>query len=300
MTRESGPRISVVVTTYKRAGKLPATLDSILEQSLGDFELIISDDHSPDETPEVCAEYARRDPRVRFVRNDANLGMPGNLNAAIAQARGTYVANLHDDDIYRSDLLEKWAAALDRHPTAAFVFNAYEIVDARGRSRIDRVAMPECMPGRDFLRRIFVRQWGSPIFGTVMARKSCYDAVGPFDSRYSINSDIEMWVRLASRYDVAYVPEPLMTITPREPDHMLTGYYWWELTVDVRVRRSAVALLYPRSRWRRIWFELRARAHYGRNMLPALLFGRWAQLRTALSVILTGRDELAPPRPGSS
>src|SRR5262245_10912550 len=218
---ERAPCVSVVVTTYRRAGKLAATLDTILAQDFRDFELIVSDDCSPDDTEAVGRSYERRDPRVRYLRNATNLRMPGNLNAAIAAARGELIANLHDDDLYRPDLLSRWVAALDRYPTAGFVFNAYHEVDVSGRTRLHELAMPPCMPGREFLRRFFVTQFGSPIFGTVMARRACYQAVGPFDPRYSMNSDVEMWARLASSFDVAYVREPLITITPREADHVL-------------------------------------------------------------------------------
>jgi glycosyltransferase involved in cell wall biosynthesis len=287
--------VSVVVTTYRRAGKLPATLDTILAQDFRDFELIISDDCSPDDTEAVGRLYERRDPRVRYRRNPTNLRMPGNLNTAIAAARGELIANLHDDDLYRSDLLSKWVAALDRYPTAAFVFNAYHEVDARGRARLHGLGMPPCMPGRDFLRRFFVTQWGSPIFGTVMARSACYQAVGPFDPRYSMNSDVEMWSRLASRFDVAYVDEPLITITPREVEHVLARHYLWEISVDVRVKRDAMRMLAPDDRFSRLWFELRARLWYARAALAPLRHGRLHEVRKALWMALTGRDALGAP-----
>jgi glycosyltransferase involved in cell wall biosynthesis len=285
----------VVVTTWGRAARLPATLDTILAQDFRDFELIVSDDCSPDHTEAVGRDYERRDSRVRYRRNPKNLRMPGNLNSAIAEARGELIANLHDDDLYRSDLLSRWVAALDRYPTAGFVFNAYREVDRQGRTRLHALAMPPCMPGRDFLRRFFVSQWGSPIFGTVMARRACYQAVGPFDPGYSMNSDVEMWSRLASRFDVAYVDEPLITITPREPEHVLARHYLWEISVDVRVKRDALRMLAPDDRWSRLWFELRARIWYARAALAPLRHGRLREASTALGMALTGRDALAPP-----
>jgi hypothetical protein len=128
-----------------------------------------------------------------------------------------------------------------------------------------------------------------------MARKACYDAVGPFDPAYSFNSDVDMWMRLASRYDVAYVAEPLIRITPREKSHLMSNLYLWERTVDVRVKRKALALAAPHDRARRLRFEARARAHYGRLVLPALRHARWADVRLALYLAATGRDEIPPP-----
>jgi glycosyltransferase involved in cell wall biosynthesis len=285
----------VVVTSYGRARKLPATLDTILAQDFHDFELIVSDDCSPDDTEAVGRDYERRDSRVRYRRNAQNLRMPGNLNAAIAEARGELIANLHDDDVYRSDLLSRWVAALDRYPTAAFVFNSYYVVDARGRTKLRGLPMPPCMPGRDFLLRFFVTQWGSPIFGTVMARRACYQAVGPFDPHYSMNSDVEMWSRLASKFDVAYVDEPLITITPREPDHVLARHYLWEISVDVRVKRDALRALSPEDRFAQRWFELRTRIHYAGAALAPLRHRRLHEARMAFWMALTGRDAIPPP-----
>jgi glycosyltransferase involved in cell wall biosynthesis len=290
----SAPRISVVVTTYNRSGPLATTLDSLLAQSVGDFELIISDDCSPDDTEQVGRAYERRDRRVRYRRNQKNLRMPGNLNAGIAEARGAYIANLHDGDVYRPDLLEKWAGALDRHPKAAFVFNQYQGMAADGSPKLWKNELPECIDGRVFLLEHFTEQWGSPVFGTVMARKACYDAVGPFDPAYSFNSDIEMWVRLALRYDVAYVAEPLIHVSPREKQHLMSKRAWWELTVDVRVKRLALAQL-GAAPARRRRFERRARAHYAWQALPALRHARWNDAWTALRIAATGRDDVPPP-----
>src|SRR5712691_5136466 len=93
------PKVSAVLTTYNRAASLSVTLDSILAQTFSDFELIVSDDCSSDDTTAVVQDYIRRDRRVRYRRNEKNLKMPGNLNAAIAEATGEYIANLHDGDV---------------------------------------------------------------------------------------------------------------------------------------------------------------------------------------------------------
>ena len=181
------PRISVVVTTYNRAAQLAATLDSILAQTCADFELIVSDDCSPDRTESLVREYMRRDPRVRYRRNPHNLRMPGNLNAGIAEARGRYVANLHDGDLYRSDLLEKWSGALDRWPNAAFVFNQYEL----GSPAADRLYQPD-LPELSQAASSFTAFTTSgpvlPDFGTVMARGPATRVA--FD-RLLLHSDVE-------------------------------------------------------------------------------------------------------------
>src|SRR6266851_7432426 len=95
--------VSICLTTYNRASVLPKTLDSLLAQTSSDFELIISDDCSSDDTQDICRRYAAKDRRVKYFRNERNLNMPGNLNAAIRRSTGVYIANLHDGDVYRTD-----------------------------------------------------------------------------------------------------------------------------------------------------------------------------------------------------
>ena len=85
------PEVSIVLTTYNRAAVLPSTIQSILRQSYGHFELIVADDCSTDSTPEVCEAFASTDPRILYLRQDANVGMPGNLNAALRMARGEFL-----------------------------------------------------------------------------------------------------------------------------------------------------------------------------------------------------------------
>jgi glycosyltransferase involved in cell wall biosynthesis len=192
------PKISVVLTTYKRALILPATIDSILAQTFTDFELIIRDDCSPDETEAVGRRYEKLDPRVRYRREPKNIGMPGNLNAGILASSGEFVANLHDGDFYEQTLLEKWCAALDAHPNAAFVFNAYRGIDAEGRTtQVWREPLAPCVPGSTLLEEIYFRRWrfDSPVWGTVMARRAVYLEAGLFDPRFGLVADVDMWMK---------------------------------------------------------------------------------------------------------
>jgi len=220
------PKVSVVLTTYKRAHLIRETIDSILRQTQQDFELVISDDCSPDETEAVCRAYERSDARVRYRRGEKNIGMPGNLNAGILATCGEYVANLHDGDVYEPTLLERWAAALDAYPQAAFVFNAYRALDSAGHTvRVWEEPLGPCAPGRQLLEEIYFRRWrfNSPVWGTVMARRSAYLRAGLFDQRFGFISDVDMWMRLAEESDVAYISEPLIGLPSRETVPRLWG-----------------------------------------------------------------------------
>ncbi len=251
------PKISVCLLTYNRAKYLPQTLDTIIAQSFRDFELIISDNCSTDNTQQVCLRYAKKDARIKYRRNERNLGMTGNLNACISVASGKYIANLFDGDLYDTTLLEKWLSVLEAYPQAAFVFNAYCELGTNGKERkVYTESLPKCFPGQVLLENIYFKRWrfDSPVFGTVMARRLVYEEAGFFDERFGFFSDVDMWMRLAERYHVGYINEPLITlpsksIVPRE----FTLPFWGEqCTLEL------------------IFWEARLRHYNGRHLILAI------------------------------
>ena len=231
----SAPEVSICLTSFNRGRYIAKTLDSLLTQDFHDFELLVQDDCSTDDAEDVCREYERRDSRVHFVRNRTNLGMPGNLNAVIARARGEFVANLHDGDIYRPDLLQRWRLAL-RDTEAAFVFCALEFVGHDGFQIQVDVHPFGPMFERGALVAYMLERFGSPVWGTVMARRSCYEKLGYFNPEYSWISDVEMWMRLNLHYPVAYVAVPLIQLTPHEPDRPYASLNWDLECAAVRMR----------------------------------------------------------------
>lgn len=210
-------KVSVIVVTYNRASLLRRTLLSMSCQSLREFELIIADDCSNDETEKLCKDFCQADPRMRYVRRAQNLGMPLNLQLAIQEATGDYLAILHDDDIYAPDLLLKWQSALDAYPNAAFVFNAYCCVDQAGNAkRVFRECLPPVFSGKHLLEKGFFRRWRftSPVWGCAMVRRSALERVGSLDARFGFYADVDLWMRLADCYYVAYISEPLIWLFP--------------------------------------------------------------------------------------
>ncbi|MEY4514221.1 MAG: hypothetical protein RLZZ450_6343 [Pseudomonadota bacterium] len=219
VSHDALPKISVCLLTYNRAHALPATLDSLLNQTHGDFELLIHDDRSTDATEQVCREYESRDARVRYYKNPKNLRYAGNQSAAILRASHEYVAIVHDGDVYRSDLLEKWTRVLVAQPTAALVFNALEAMDGNGAVvRVFHHPYGQLVPGLQLVDEMLLRP-DSPIFGIAMVRRSSVLSVAPFDPRIPTLADVDMWFRLLFRYDAAYIPEPLIRVAAREMNH---------------------------------------------------------------------------------
>jgi glycosyltransferase involved in cell wall biosynthesis len=116
----STPLVSVVIPTYNRVRLLQEAIDSALAQTYDNIEVIVTDDGSTDGTRDLIASYT--DPRIRYRRNRKNLGQTMNNRAAFVEARGTYVANLHDDDRWTPHFLETLVPRLEAHPEASVAF----------------------------------------------------------------------------------------------------------------------------------------------------------------------------------
>jgi len=192
-------------------------LESIAKQTYPYFELLICDDCSTDDTGGICQEYVSRDSRFSYYRNASNIKMPSNLNSGLRRTHCEFVAICHDGDTYAPTTIEKWREALIKYPTAGFVFNRYRHLAPEGITGTITQPFPELMRGSDFLKFcLHDPNLEPPVWGTVMARRSIYEEMHFFDDHYSFWSDIDMWFRIAEKYDVAHVPEALIDLPHRE------------------------------------------------------------------------------------
>src|SRR5690349_8083201 len=116
----SSPNVSVLVPTYNYARFLDKAIQSVLRQTYKNFELIIVDDNSTDDTDQVVQKYLA-DERVSYHKNSSNLGLPGNWNKCLSLAKGTYIKFLMADDEFHPTMLEKFTAILDQFPCVSIV-----------------------------------------------------------------------------------------------------------------------------------------------------------------------------------
>ncbi len=117
----SKPKISVVMSTYNRASFLPRSIESILNQTFTDFEFIIINDGSPDNSAEILKKYAKQDSRIRVITNKQNKGLIYSLNKGLDEAKGKYIARMDDDDIALPNRFEKQYAFMEKNKDFAAV-----------------------------------------------------------------------------------------------------------------------------------------------------------------------------------
>ena len=134
MAELPAPLVSIGVPVYNGAPLLAQTLDALLAQSCADLELIISDNASTDATPEICADFARRDARVRHFRQSRNIGAPANWNFVARQARGRYFKWAAASDLCHPDLLARCLEPLERDQGVALCFARTAFIDGHGRT----------------------------------------------------------------------------------------------------------------------------------------------------------------------
>lgn len=233
MTREKKtPRVSVVISAYNVSGCIRESVESVLGQTLEDFELIICDDCSSDGTYQVLAELASQDKRIRLLRNEVNSGQALGRNRCIALSRGEYVAVQDGDDRSGPTRLETQAAFLDDHPEYAFVASHADNIGDDGVIR-DR---PNPKSGEvekgDFL-------WGLPfLHPTVMFRKASLAAVGGYlvnkETRYR-NEDYDMLMRMYARGMRGYVYPRRLYVYYEGPAALKRRKYRYRLD-EARVR----------------------------------------------------------------
>ena len=243
--------VSIVLVTYNRSERLKLSIADILNQTFKDFELIICDDCSTDDTENICRQFALQDNRIRYFRHVSNMRMPENCNFGIKQAKYPYVAILHDGDRFREDLIEQWYKACSENESVGFVFNAIGVTDANENlipSEIfDYTRFKEgVIKGQQLLYQVYFRDWrfASPVYGEVMVRKSLMEEKGFFKKRYGFYADVDFWMEVLQTHDAYFCEDILITgpekeIQPRLFDDNPIRYFIYMFYMHLTHRRKA-------------------------------------------------------------
>lgn len=207
----SAAQVTVGIPTFNRAALLRESIESVLAQTFTNFRLVVSDNASDDETPEVVRSFD--DERIDYVRSDRNVGSIENLNRLIGLAETDFLVLLPDDDLLYPGHLEAAIEVLERFETVGLAHSAYDFIDAQ--SRVTRHMNPQVSRSpvtfqkRDLaLERLMVSRWPVCFPSAVYRTKAIVDAEG-FRAEEEPFCDLQTWMRIAVDWDFAYIAKPL-------------------------------------------------------------------------------------------
>ena len=246
------PTVSMGLVVYNGERYLAATIDSLLDQTFCDFELIISDNASTDRTEEIGRAYAAKDTRVRYSRNDKNLGAAANYQRALELSRGKYFRLAACDDLSAPELLAKCVAVLDRDPSVLLAYPKTTIIDAEGKvisEYEDNLNLVSDKPTERFANLLEHLRLCNAIFGVI--RTDVLKSLPPMGRH--VGADVHLLAELSLYGKFVEVPEFLFfrRMHAQASSSMTTAQL--QQFYDPNRRLSI-----PMRHWRNLWEYARA------------------------------------------
>lgn len=219
------PSVSVIVPCYNQANFLPESLKSIQNQNYPDWEAVVVDDGSTDNTAETAREFQAHDHRIRYLYQ-MNKGLAGARNTGIRSAQADIIALLDSDDLWEPGFLEIMLSKLKAHPQAAAVYCGIQFIDETGR-QVGQPNVTISLPA-DFHKKL-VNEGNWLAAHSVVFRKALASEVGLFDESLQALEDWDLWIRMSARHPFIGVPQALVkyrrhsTNMSSDPRRMITA-----------------------------------------------------------------------------
>jgi len=194
------------MAVYNGREYLPESIQSILDQTFSDFEFLIIDDGSKDDSAKIVGEFAHKDPRVHLITQE-NIGLTRSLNKGIGLARGRYLARMDGDDIALPQRFEKQVAFLDSHPDHVMVGSQVLLIDPDGDPLCEKA---QTQFGHQAIDTALLEKGWPLVHPAVMIRTQTLRDMGGYDERYRTNQDHDLFIRLAERGQVENLPDVLL------------------------------------------------------------------------------------------
>lgn len=198
------PQISVIMPAYNAAKFISKSIESILSQTYKDFELIILNDASTDNTLEIIEKYAKDDPRIRVIKNKENLYIAANRNKGIKNATGKYIVWQDADDIAYPTRLEELYKFMEQNPKVGICGTYLEVFDETGQTHIREYLTSD----KELRARIF--RYSPVSQPAAIIRSECFKKVGDYNLDMPPAEDIEMSFRIGEHYEFANLPKALI------------------------------------------------------------------------------------------
>jgi glycosyltransferase involved in cell wall biosynthesis len=214
------PKVSICIPVFNGAATIAETLISLKAQSFEDLEIVIVDNASTDGTPTIVMPFL--DCKTRLVRNPFTVSMEKNVEVAISEARGEFIAIYHADDLYHSDIVTRQVAYLDLHPVAVAVFSCGERIDSAGNKCGDYPAPEEVFEidgiNREYnfikILKLILRNYNFLICPTAMVRATFYRNPPRrwSDPEFNSSADLGVWLGLLENNSIGILPDKLIRV----------------------------------------------------------------------------------------
>jgi len=204
------PTVSVCVPAYNYGRFIADCIESVLAQTFTEWELIICDDRSTDDTRDICTGFVKQDRRVHYFLNEKQLGMYPNFARTVTYARGTYLKPLCADDWLHPEYLEACLKLMDKYPTAVLVATNCIETDVDGNPLASNYFLPrEFFRGKDMIRREIFGLGGIGGNSSFLIRRWAYERAGGYDTSFLYLGDHVLGLKLCLVGDFAYTNSPL-------------------------------------------------------------------------------------------
>lgn len=197
------PKVSVIIPTYNRGEFIGKAIDSVLKQTYTNYEIIVVDDGSTDDTRKVVKSYGKK---VRYIYQE-NKGPSAARNRGINAAKGEYVAFLDSDDQFLPHKLQIQMNFIKKHSKCRFLYSWYYNTNKKGKNT--KLRKPLATKNREFLQHSLYRRKFTIRTSTVVIQKRIFNKVGKFNERYLYSQDWDMWLRIVHIYRGYCIKKPL-------------------------------------------------------------------------------------------
>lgn len=192
--------VSIVLPVYNGARYLNESIESIISQTYSNWELLILDDCSTDNTADIAIQYSNKDKRIKYYKNEKNLRLPRNLNKGFSLASGYYLTWTSDDNIYKPYALEKMINKLKEKPGAHFVFASCRTIDENG-TNLDYIMVNE--------KSIKYLVGSNSVGACFMYTRDVYEEIGEYDPNYTLVEDFDYWQRIVTKFPTVTISQIL-------------------------------------------------------------------------------------------
>lgn len=199
------PKVSVVMCVYNGEAHVREAIDSVLAQTLTDFELVVVNDGSTDSTPDILADYAARDPRIVIVHNETNLGVERSANRGLEATTGEYMARQDADDVSLPQRLAMQVQFLDAHPEVGAIASAVQLIKQQG----EPMGMLSLPPDHESLKALLLIN-NFMHHSTLMARTAVMRSLNGYRTDLRYVEDYDLWWRLSQTSRLACLPDVLL------------------------------------------------------------------------------------------